>query len=180
MPPRRLGFGQTLEQRLPADPVCGGDGGCRSAASTVLIAGRPVRSAIHCNPVFVLWRGTPYRPGRNRATWRVAAYTLGDDVIKRPGGVHRWGTLRSKSRSCSTASKDRAGSLRRSSASSKSTRNVQGSCSKRRLKAEPLMGFRRVDRDPIREHTLDPDATGDDPKAQAVEELLAIVHTYLT
>ncbi len=34
--------------------------------------------------------------------------------------------------------------------------------------------------DHIREHMVDPDAAHDDPRVQAAEELVAIVHTYLT
>jgi DNA-binding FrmR family transcriptional regulator len=34
--------------------------------------------------------------------------------------------------------------------------------------------------DHIREHMVDPSAPGDDPRVQAAEELVAIVHTYLT
>ena len=34
--------------------------------------------------------------------------------------------------------------------------------------------------DQIREHMVDPDAARDDPRVQAAEELVAIVHTYLT
>ena len=34
--------------------------------------------------------------------------------------------------------------------------------------------------DHIREHMVDPDAARDDPRVQAAEELVAIVHTYLT
>jgi DNA-binding FrmR family transcriptional regulator len=34
--------------------------------------------------------------------------------------------------------------------------------------------------DHIREHMIDPDAPRSDPRIQAAEELVAIVHTYLT
>jgi DNA-binding FrmR family transcriptional regulator len=34
--------------------------------------------------------------------------------------------------------------------------------------------------DHIREHMVDPAATKDDPRVQAAEELVAIVHSYLT
>ncbi len=34
--------------------------------------------------------------------------------------------------------------------------------------------------DHIREHMVDPDASRDDPRVQAAEELVAIVHSYLT
>ncbi len=34
--------------------------------------------------------------------------------------------------------------------------------------------------DHIREHMVDPDAPRDDPRVQAAEELVAIVHSYLT
>ena len=34
--------------------------------------------------------------------------------------------------------------------------------------------------DHIREHMVDPDAPKSDPRVQAAEELVAIVHTYLT
>ena len=34
--------------------------------------------------------------------------------------------------------------------------------------------------DHIREHMVDPAAPADDPRVQAAEELVAIVHTYLT
>lgn len=34
--------------------------------------------------------------------------------------------------------------------------------------------------DHIREHMIDPAAPSDDPRVQAAEELVAIVHTYLT
>ena len=34
--------------------------------------------------------------------------------------------------------------------------------------------------DHIREHMLDPDAPANDPRVQAAEELVAIVHAYLT
>jgi DNA-binding FrmR family transcriptional regulator len=34
--------------------------------------------------------------------------------------------------------------------------------------------------DHIREHMVDPTATKDDPRVQAAEELVAIVHSYLT
>jgi DNA-binding FrmR family transcriptional regulator len=34
--------------------------------------------------------------------------------------------------------------------------------------------------DHIREHMVDPAAPGDDPRVQAAEELVAIVHSYLT
>lgn len=34
--------------------------------------------------------------------------------------------------------------------------------------------------DHIREHMVDADASPDDPRVQAAEELVAIVHTYLT
>jgi FrmR/RcnR family transcriptional regulator, repressor of frmRAB operon len=34
--------------------------------------------------------------------------------------------------------------------------------------------------DHIREHMVDPDAAQDDPRVQAAEELVAIVHAYLT
>lgn len=34
--------------------------------------------------------------------------------------------------------------------------------------------------DHIREHLLDPDLAKDDPRAQAAEELVEIVHSYLT
>jgi DNA-binding FrmR family transcriptional regulator len=34
--------------------------------------------------------------------------------------------------------------------------------------------------DHIREHMVDPEAPADDPRVQAAEELVAIVHTYLT
>jgi DNA-binding FrmR family transcriptional regulator len=32
----------------------------------------------------------------------------------------------------------------------------------------------------IREHVIDPRATSDDPRAQSAEELIAIVHSFLT
>jgi hypothetical protein len=32
----------------------------------------------------------------------------------------------------------------------------------------------------IREHVIDPSATRDDPRAQAAEELVDIVHSFLT
>jgi hypothetical protein len=34
--------------------------------------------------------------------------------------------------------------------------------------------------DHIREHMVDPDAAPDDPRVTAAEELVAIVHAYLT
>jgi DNA-binding FrmR family transcriptional regulator len=34
--------------------------------------------------------------------------------------------------------------------------------------------------DHIREHMMDPDAPADDPRVQAAEELVGIVHSYLT
>jgi FrmR/RcnR family transcriptional regulator, repressor of frmRAB operon len=44
-----------------------------------------------------------------------------------------------------------------------------------------LEGFiAEVIEDHIREHMLDPNAPDDDPRSQAAEELVAIVHTYLT
>ncbi|MBN8809376.1 MAG: metal/formaldehyde-sensitive transcriptional repressor [Sphingomonas sp.] len=44
-----------------------------------------------------------------------------------------------------------------------------------------LDGFiAEVIEDHIREHMLDPAATSDDPRTQAAEELVAIVHAYLT
>ena len=44
-----------------------------------------------------------------------------------------------------------------------------------------LDGFiAEVIEDHIREHMLDADAAPDDPKVQAAEELVAIVHSYLT
>ena len=44
-----------------------------------------------------------------------------------------------------------------------------------------LDGFiAEVIEDHIREHLVDPDAPRSDPKVQAAEELVAIVHSYLT
>lgn len=44
-----------------------------------------------------------------------------------------------------------------------------------------LDGFiAEVIEDHIREHMVDPEASRDDPRTQAAEELVAIVHTYLT
>jgi DNA-binding FrmR family transcriptional regulator len=44
-----------------------------------------------------------------------------------------------------------------------------------------LEGFiGEVIEDHIREHMVDPSAPRDDPKVQAAEELVAIVHSYLT
>ncbi len=44
-----------------------------------------------------------------------------------------------------------------------------------------LDGFiAEVIEDHIREHMIDPSADGDDPRVQAAEELVAIVHSYLT
>ena len=44
-----------------------------------------------------------------------------------------------------------------------------------------LDGFiAEVIEDHIREHMVDPDASRDDPRTQAAEELVAIVHAYLT
>ena len=44
-----------------------------------------------------------------------------------------------------------------------------------------LDGFiAEVIEDHIREHMIDPAAAGDDPRVQAAEELVAIVHSYLT
>ncbi|WP_394998564.1 metal/formaldehyde-sensitive transcriptional repressor [Sphingomonas sp.] len=44
-----------------------------------------------------------------------------------------------------------------------------------------LDGFiAEVIEDHIREHLVDPDAPRDDPRVQAAEELVAIVHSYLT
>ena len=44
-----------------------------------------------------------------------------------------------------------------------------------------LDGFiAEVIEDHIREHMVDPAAGGDDPRTQAAEELVAIVHAYLT
>jgi DNA-binding FrmR family transcriptional regulator len=44
-----------------------------------------------------------------------------------------------------------------------------------------LDGFiAEVIEDHIREHMIDPDASNSDPRRQAAEELVAIVHAYLT
>ena len=44
-----------------------------------------------------------------------------------------------------------------------------------------LEGFiGEVIEDHIREHMVDPEASRDDPRVQAAEELVAIVHSYLT
>ncbi|HEX7851123.1 MAG TPA: metal/formaldehyde-sensitive transcriptional repressor [Sphingomonas sp.] len=44
-----------------------------------------------------------------------------------------------------------------------------------------LDGFiAEVIEDHIREHMVDPDASANDPRTQAAEELVAIVHAYLT
>ena len=44
-----------------------------------------------------------------------------------------------------------------------------------------LEGFiGEVIEDHIRDHMVDPDAPRDDPRVQAAEELVAIVHSYLT
>ena len=44
-----------------------------------------------------------------------------------------------------------------------------------------LEGFiAEVIEDHIREHMIDPAAPGDDPRTQAAEELVEIVHSYLT
>jgi FrmR/RcnR family transcriptional regulator, repressor of frmRAB operon len=34
--------------------------------------------------------------------------------------------------------------------------------------------------DHIREHMIDPEASGDDPRVEAAEALVSIVHSYLT
>lgn len=44
-----------------------------------------------------------------------------------------------------------------------------------------LDGFiAEVIEDHVREHMLDPDAPKDDPRAKAAEDLIAVVHAYLT
>jgi DNA-binding FrmR family transcriptional regulator len=63
--------------------------------------------------------------------------------------------------------------------------NEDGECSRVLQQAVACRGamdgfIAEVIEDHIREHMVDPTAPTDDPRVQAAEELVAIVHTYLT
>ena len=63
--------------------------------------------------------------------------------------------------------------------------DADGECSRVLQKATACRGaldgfIAEVIEDHIREHMIDPSAGGDDPRVQAAEELVSIVHSYLT
>ena len=63
--------------------------------------------------------------------------------------------------------------------------NEESECSRVLQQATSCRGamdgfIAEVIEDHIREHMVDPAAAGDDPRRQAAEELVAIVHAYLT